>query len=161
MRSKKRFLGTISAMIAIFLPAAANAGISISNDPMTDEKIRTLIIPSATQAPNSIGVMEDVHLVIRCKGSQSDVFIVTTTYNADNRRTLIRWDKEEAQEDYWSPSANEDSLFAPSPKTMITRLATANKLAFGWHPYAGGSRSVVFGLGSYRRDIRAMDSVCK
>lgn len=145
----------------VFLQSAASAGITVKVDPMTDEKIRTLVITSSTQAPNSIGVMKDVHMVIRCQASQTELYIVTTTYNADNRMVRVRWDAEQAEDDYWSSSTDNIALFSPAPKDGILRLTTAKKLAFGWHPYAGGRNNVVFSLDGYRKDILTMNSVCK
>lgn len=149
------------AGIVVFLQSAASAGITVRVDPMTDEKIRTLVITSSTQAPNSIGVMEDVHMVIRCQASKTELYIMTTTYNADNRMVRVRWDAEQAENDYWSSSTDNSGLFSPAPKDSILRLTTAKKFAFGWHPYAGGRNDVVFSLEGYRKDIRTMNSVCK
>ena len=73
------------AAISLWTAAAANAGVEVTENHLTGEKIITLTIPSETKVSNSIGSMESASIVLRCWGKELDGYVWTPTYNGTSR----------------------------------------------------------------------------
>ena len=83
------------------LPTAVESKFyKIDTDLMTDETKISFYISSETQVLNSIGGSETINLWVRCNNSYPEIFFTTPTYNADNTRVGVRWDKDKASCEY-------------------------------------------------------------
>ena len=89
---------------------------------MTDETKISFYISSKTQVLNSIGGSETINLWVRCNNSNPEIFFTTPTYNADNTRVGVRWDKDKASFYNWTKSTDSQAFFHPRPKEFAQKL---------------------------------------
>ena len=150
----KRLLFPLLAFLA--LPTALESKFySVDTDLMTDEiKIR-FYINSETEVLNSIGGREIIKLWVRCNNSIPEIFFTTPTYNADNTRVGVRWDKDKASFYSWNKSTDSQAFFHPRPKEFAQKLKEKSFLTVQWSPYSSTSRAAKFDLNSqeFKEDI--------
>ena len=150
----KRLLLLLLAAIA--LPNAVESKFyTVDTDLMTDETKISFYISSETQVLNSIGRSETINLWVRCNNSNPQIFFTTPTYNADNTRVGVRWDKDKASFYSWSKSTDSQAFFHPKPKEFAQELKEKDLLTVQWSPYSSKDRAAKFDLNSqeFKDDI--------
>ena len=145
-------------LAVLALPSFVNAGYSSSVDLMTDETKIRISHNSITKVSNSIGILEQATIWIRCnvKNDQTtnlEAFIKTPTYNSDNNKVGLRWDSGEPIRTSWNESTSGTSLFNQDPKKFINKLLESNTLVFQWSPYQSIPQAVKFDLIHMKKDI--------
>tara|TARA_E500000331_G_scaffold118352_1_gene115473 strand:- start:135 stop:620 length:486 start_codon:yes stop_codon:yes gene_type:complete len=138
------------------LPTAVESKFyKIDTDLMTDETKISFYISSETQVLNSIGGSETINLWVRCNNSYPEIFFTTPTYNADNTRVGVRWDKDKASFYYWTKSTDSQAFFHPRPKEFAQKLKEKSFLTVQWSPYSSKDRAAKFDLNSqeFKEDI--------
>ena len=150
----KRLL--IPLLAAIALPTALESKFyTVETDLMTDETNIRFYIDSETQVLNSIGGRDAISLWVRCNNSYPEIFFTTPTYNADNTRVGVRWDKDKASFYNWSKSTDSQAFFHPRPKEFAQKLKEKSFLTVQWSPYSSKDRAAKFDLNSqeFKEDI--------
>ena len=127
----------------------------VDTDLMTDETKISFYISSETQVLNSIGGSETINLWVRCNNSNPEIFFTTPTYNADNTRVGVRWDKDKASFYNWTKSTDSQAFFHPRPKEFAQKLKEKSFLTVQWSPYSSKDRAAKFDLNSqeFKEDI--------
>ena len=122
-------------LAAIALPTALESKFyKVDTDLMTDETKISFYISSETQVLNSIGGSETINLWVRCNNSNPEIFFTTPTYNADNTRVGVRWDKDKASFYNWTKSTDSQAFFHPRPKEFSQKLKEKSFLTVQWSP---------------------------
>ena len=158
----KRLL--IPLLAALALPSSVSAEYYVNEDLMTDEIIHRVIFDSITKTSNSIGIMEEAQIFIRCKVKDNDfksidAGIITPNYLADNRRVALRWNTATPVERRWIKSTNSKSLFSNEPEIFINKLNSFDNLVVQWTPYSSHARAVKFELNNEKKDIKKLKEV--
>ena len=131
-------------------------------DPLTDQTRYTLILNSTNDMRNSIGSLEKDSLYIRCKGSETDVYINTSDFvSSDGQTVKIRWDDGPIMTQYWGPASSGGALFSSAPISLINQIAQSKKLVISYQPYSKVAVSAVFNFEGSSDDVAKMQSVCK
>ena len=150
----KRLL--LPLLAALALPTAVESKFyTVDTDLMTDETKIRFYIESETQVQDSIGGRDTINLWVRCNNSYPEIFFTTPTYNADNTRVGVRWDKDKASFYYWTKSTDSQAFFHPRPKEFAQKLKEKSFLTVQWSPYSSTSRAAKFDLNSqeFKEDI--------
>ena len=143
----KRILLPLLGLLA--LPTAVESKFyTVETDLMTDETKIRFLISSETQVLNSIGGRDTINLWVRCNNSYPQIFFTTPTYNADNTRVGVRWDKDKASFYYWTKSTDSQAFFHPRPKEFAQKLKEKSFLTVQWSPYSSTTRAAKFDLNS-------------
>tara|TARA_Y100001970_G_C14239931_1_gene864259 strand:+ start:3278 stop:3646 length:369 start_codon:yes stop_codon:yes gene_type:complete len=110
---------------------------------------------SQNETPNSIGVKEQTILGVRCNNGKPSVIVYTPTFNSDNNRIGIRWDKDEAFYQNWDKASSSKSYFVPNPKKFIDEVKKRDFITIQWTPYQRASVAAKFDLNSqnFKNDI--------
>jgi len=143
-------------LVAIALPTALESKFyTVETDLMTDETKISFYISSETQVLNSIGGSQTINLWVRCNNSNPEIFFTTPTYNADNTRVGVRWDKDKASFYNWTKSTDSQAFFHPRPKEFAQKLKQKSFLTVQWSPYSSKNRAAKFDLNSqeFKEDI--------
>ena len=150
----KRFLLPLLAALA-FPTAVESKFYKVETDLMTDETKILFSISSETLVQDSIGGRDKINLFVRCNNSIPQIFFVTPTYNADNTRVGVRWDKDKASFYNWNKSTDGQAFFHPRPKEFAQKLKEKSFLTVQWSPYSSTSRAAKFDLNSqeFKEDI--------
>ena len=150
----KRLL--LPLLAAFALPTAVESKFyTVDTDLMTDETKIRFYIESETQVQDSIGGRDKINLFVRCNNSIPQILFVTPTYNADNTRVGVRWDKDKASFYSWNKSTDSQAFFHPRPKEFAQKLKEKSFLTVQWSPYSSTSRAAKFDLNSqeFKEDI--------
>ena len=143
-------------LAALALPIAVESKFYTEDtDLMTDETKISFYISSETQVLNSIGGSETINLWVRCNNSNPQIFFTTPTYNADNTKVGVRWDKDKASFYNWNKSTDSQAFFHPRPKEFAQKLKEKDLLTVQWSPYSSKDRAARFDLNSqeFKDDI--------
>ena len=143
-------------LAALALPTAVESKFyTVDTDLMTDETKIRFYIESETQVQDSIGGRDTINLWVRCNNSIQQILIVTPTYNADNTRVGVRWNKDKASFYNWNKSTDSQAFFHPRPKEFAQKLKEKSFLTVQWSPYSSTSRAAKFDLNSqeFKEDI--------
>ena len=158
----KRIL--LPLLAALALPIAVESKFYTEDtDLMTDETKISFYISSETQVLNSIGGSEMINLWVRCNNSKPQIFFTTPTYNADNTKVGVRWDKDKASFYNWNKSTDSQAFFHPRPKEFAQKLKEKDLLTVQWSPYSSKDRAARFDLNSqeFKDDIsKAIEDGC-
>ena len=150
----KRLLLPLLAALAL-TNALESKFYTLDTDLMTDETKIRFYISSETQIINSIGGSETINLWVRCNNSNPQIFFTTPTYNAENTKVGVRWDKDKASFYNWNKSTDSQAFFHPRPKEFAQKLKEKSFLTVQWSPYSSTSRAAKFDLNSqeFKEDI--------
>jgi len=134
--------------------------ISTSTDDLTGKKTQTVVFDSENMVANSIGDPEYPSLVIRCSPDDTDLYLTTPTYNADNQIVYLRWGNKGVEEDYWQRSQDGTALFPRLPGLILEKLIEYDTVVLGWQPYGTVRKTARFDLKTVRRDLKQMNNYC-
>lgn len=134
--------------------------IRTSIDDLTGKKTQTVVFDSENTVANSIGDPEYPSLVIRCSSDDTDLYLTTPTYNADNQIVYLRWGNKGVEEDYWQPSERGTALFSRIPGLILEKLIEHDTVVLGWQPYGTVRKTARFDLKTVRRDLKQMSKYC-
>tara|TARA_B100000579_G_scaffold399091_1_gene379798 strand:- start:1156 stop:1635 length:480 start_codon:yes stop_codon:yes gene_type:complete len=149
----KRFL--LPLLLAFALPAySGQTKYGVEIDPMTDQKKITLMLLSEDKVDNSIGVPKFTALFVRCWGGEPEVFFMTPTYNGNNTRVGLRWDRDQSKYLSWNPSQAGDGYFSSNPIDTIQTLKGSSSLIFAWTPYKRTMETAKFSLNDLKPLIK-------
>ena len=161
------------AAISLWTAAAANAGVEVTENHLTGEKIITLTIPSETKVSNSIGSMESASIVLRCWGKELDGYVWTPTYNG-----ISRYDKATLKikfyggfhnvpgvtgkifEDPTSTSPSGGAFFLPKPKNFVKSLLLHSSFVAAWTPYGRVETSAKWNIEENFEDLLEFGKMC-
>lgn len=135
-----------------------------SADPLTDEIKYTFVLNSTNKLRNSIGMVENDKLFVRCQGNTTDMYIATSNYvTRDSQSVKLRWNGGDITSQWWSGASGGSALFSGAPITMLNQIVTAEKLVISYSPYSTATTSAVFDFTNKgtRADIKKMQEVCK
>ena len=148
----KRFL-----LLALFLlPIQVfSRSYEVEEDLMNDSKNIYFFLYSENQINNTIGVAENGIIMIKCSNGKPSLVFQTPTYNADNRRVGIRWNKDVASYADWNKSTSSNAYFHRKPKDFINEMKGKDFLTLAWQPYQRSQEAVKFDLNSqnWKQDI--------
>ena len=118
----KRFLFPLLAALA--LPTAVSSApitkYEVKTDPLTDEKKVNIMLLSDDKTDNSIGTPRFTSLFIFCTAGQPEVFILTPSFNSDNREVALRWNKEKPVYEKWNINQKKTGFFPPDTREIIS-----------------------------------------
>jgi hypothetical protein len=104
-------------------------------------------------------------LAARCISRQIEVFVVlrsaTRIENRDTRTARISVDGEPEVEQQWLESSDRQGLFAPDARAFATRLATANRLRFGFNPFNAPAATAEFDVHGFAGPLETMARTCR
>ncbi len=146
----------LSLIAAFAFPTAVESKFyTVETDLMNDETKILFSISSETLVQDSIGGRDKINLFVRCNNSIPQILFVTPTYNADNTRVGVRWDKDKASFYNWNKSTDGQAFFHPRPKEFAQKLKEKSFLTVQWSPYSSTSRAAKFDLNSqeFKEDI--------
>lgn len=105
-------------------------------------------------------------LLVRCRENETDVFMTTggaaTVESGDleGHTVRVRYDDGQAQNQRWTESTSNDSLFAPNAIAMARRIATAQTVRIGWTPFNASPVVATFDVRGFERHVREIGETC-
>jgi type VI secretion system protein VasI len=148
------------AALATSALSATEWSLTESAGPNGETPTVTLAIASST--PEGTASLEAPALILRCSGSETDLFIDWQVYlGADETNVTTRLDGGAASEQAWPHSTdNEASFFPESPVSFITQLVGAETLVAETEPFGEQPITATFALSGLADRIYALRNAC-
>ena len=128
---------------------------------------KTIFLTLQAQAPITIWLGEKTpELVVRCKESKTDVYVVTDTaaqpeYGSyDTYGVRIRIDDRPARLQRWSQSTDNVALFSSDPVTLAKQLSAGGRLRFEFTPFNASPAVAEFNLQGLRDVLPEVATTC-
>jgi len=105
-------------------------------------------------------------LAARCLYRATEVFVILDTsasfeHDADRRTVRVQWDDEPASVQQWGVSESGRELFAPDAKAFVERMASAQRLQFGFTPFNAEPVTAEFAVAGFDRLSGLVTGTCK
>lgn len=159
---------TLSGPTGITPPTEAKGGnwqVTRERSPMDGSK--TIFLSLSAQAPITVWLGEKTpQLVVRCKESKTDVYIVTDTAaqpeygNYYTYSVRIRIDDRHARAQRWAESTDNVALYSPDAATLARQLSAARRLRFEFTPFNASPAVAEFDLRGLRDVLPEVAEAC-
>jgi hypothetical protein len=98
-----------------------------------------------------VGEDETPTLVVRCHQRRTEVYVVTALTSSDEsigdlHTVRLRYDDQQAPDERWSESTDDEALFAPDGIAMAKRIVAADTMRFEFTPFLGDRQAATFHL---------------
>lgn len=103
-------------------------------------------------------------LIVRCQEHRTEAYVRTESAAnveyGDTRAVRIRWDEKAPAAQYWSPSTDNEALFAPNPVGFIRSLAKSNRLRIQFTPFNADPVVMEFDVSGFGDRIDLLAKTC-
>jgi hypothetical protein len=104
-------------------------------------------------------------LIVRCLYRTTEAFVMletSTSFEQDaNRRTVrVQWDDDATAVQQWTVSETARELFAPDGVAFVRRMASAQRLRFGFAPFNAEPVTAEFAVEGFDKLAGLVASTC-
>lgn len=128
-------------------------------NPVDDaETVSVVIAPDEIQGLRSTAA----RLMVRCRENRTDLIMIAGRFLGSGHATVrVRINSEAPFVETWSPSADREALFAPSPIQLARRIVSAERLVLEVTTERGRSTVYVFKSAGLEPHLREISTACR
>ncbi len=124
-------------------------GYEVKTDPLTDLTEIGFWLYSEDKVEMKYGRDKPTYIRIDCDKKDTNIYIVTPTYNHRDYPVFIRWDKNDLKK-YWKDQTSDTKAFYvgddKDQRKFLSKVDQHDSLVFGWYPYDKARRTSKFDL---------------
>jgi hypothetical protein len=149
------------------VPAAKGGNWQVTRERSPMDGSKTIILTLPAQEPITVWLGEKTpELVVRCRESKTDVYVVTDTaaqpeYGSYNTYSVrVRIDDRPARSQRWSESTDNVALFSSDAVGLAKQLSAARRLRFQFTPFNASPAVAEFDLQGLRDVLPEVAAAC-
>jgi len=140
---------------------AINWNVTNSVSQLTGAKSYSADLNSTNTIPNAIGRPDTATLIVRCKNSKLEAYVVWPPFmGSDSREAQYKFDDGPIWKQMWEPSSDGTATFIPQPQVFLGRLANAKKLVVDIDPYERSTVEAVFDTSGAEKVVADATTAC-